>query len=920
MKKILGLLGVFIVFLLIVFAAVAIVPPVGLAKKIMIGGLRQATGLELQINGPTRLRLVPSIELHMEDVVVSNPSLAGSKPPIAAKVIEASSSWSSFFCFFCTSRSIDRIALTDPVIDLATDARGRNSWEALLAAATRDPSAARVRAPFYVGRIEVTGGTIDYRDQRNGLATRLERTQATLREVSTDRLGEVLVKAGAAVFREQAGGTAVDVAGLDAVAKDVAPARLGSVVAAGETVRWRSTAQPGGVEATKLKVGATRLGFDGAEALTLGSGSMRWRDQASGGTLDAGGLEATALGLKGGRLDGVAFKSAALAFQQAGAGVVSASGVSGAIKTATSNRLEGVAIETASLGIPQAATRSPGQAAAASPFELQQASFATLVLAFGTPIDAAVGFVHNKDRITGNVKLPAPEAIGAGPAIPANVSLKASRGSVDFDGRIETGANTVLKGRTRATTTSVDALANWLGIAVPATLKGAVNVSGDVDAQASRVALANSRIEHGTNAMTGSFAVDLAGPRPKLSGRVAADKLDADVYLGLEPVKPRPGQQAGGQPRPQSAARPEKVEPEVELGDVFKSYVRGMLSTPPKRSGTLEFPDLKDKDLIPAATRSKPKSGSFAWNEERFDLSVLRALDLDLDWSVKSLSVRGMELNVPQLKTHLDAGALTLEGRDLVAQGGRISGRAQVDARGNVPAMSANVQGSGVDFQAISEAFGIPPMLGGSSAVEANVTASGNSQKQLVQSLSGKVKSETPQGRVIGYDLGSLNILTLGSWISGSREYDPSLSTPISGLKADLDIDKGVVRDSQVSLGGPILGVNAEGTVELVEQRLDYSGRARITTLLSGLAWPFKIFGDWSRPSLQPDLPSLTSVFSRSAPGGPDATALIEAATIKPDPELALMIGQVIQRAGPTGLDPATRAVLLAVQKKALGN
>ncbi len=100
MKKILGLLGVFIVFLLIVFAAVAIVPPVGLAKKIMIGGLRQATGLELQINGPTRLRLVPSIELHMEDVVVSNPSLAGSKPPIAAKVIEASSSWSSFFCFF----------------------------------------------------------------------------------------------------------------------------------------------------------------------------------------------------------------------------------------------------------------------------------------------------------------------------------------------------------------------------------------------------------------------------------------------------------------------------------------------------------------------------------------------------------------------------------------------------------------------------------------------------------------------------------------------------------------------------------------------------------------------------------------------------------------------------------------------------
>lgn len=950
MKKALGLLGILVLFLIAVFAALAFFPPTGLAKRMLVGGTKFATGLDLQLNGPVTLRLVPSIDLHMENVVVTNPTLPGGKPIAMAKVVEVSSGYASFIG---GGRSVDLIKMTDPVIELETDAQGRSSW--IAAAPTTRDATARTSRPFAIGRVDVTGGTIDFRDQRTGFTAKLERTQATLREVTTDKLGEALVKAGAAVIRQPANGMTVEVADLDANAKSVEPSRIGTLTAGGSVVRWRDAIQTAGVEGAKTIITAQALGFDGAGAVTINSGSLTWRDPAGGGTLNATGFEANARSLKGGRLEGIAFKSGGVTFahraggklnassvtgtaatamgegldglqlkssaatlEQPGAGTLVASNLSAAAKSAKPSRLEGVAFESASLVMTQP-TRSPGAPATGTPFDLQQVSMAAPVLAFGTPVDAAVAFVHNKDRVEGNVKLPTPEALMAGPSIPANVALKAARGNVDFDGRIETGATTTFKGRTRAATTSVDALAGWLGMTVPATLKGAVTVTGDVEAQGSRIALNNGRVEHGGNTMTGAVAVDMAGARPKISGRIAADKLDADAYLGLEPVKPtapRPQGQAT-QPRPRPAPKPEIVETETNLSDVFKSYVRGMLDAPPKRSGPLSFPDLSGDDLIPATTRAKPRAGSFTWSDQKFDLTALRAVDLDIDWSVRSLTIRGIELNAPQLKTQLDAGALTLEGRDVGTKDGRISGKAHVDVRQPVPQLAATVKGTGVDLLAMSEAFGIPPMVEGITSIDADVKTRGNTQKQLVEGLSGKVKSEMPQGNVIGYDFGNLSLAVILRWFSGNREVDPERRTPISGLKADLDIDKGVVKDSTVTVGGPFLGVNAEGTIGLIEQRLDYRGRARIASIFSGL--PFKLFGDWSRPSFQPDL-SIASVFSRSVPGEPTLADIVAAAEIKPDPELALMIGRVIQKAGPNGLDAATSAFLAALQKKAIGN
>ncbi len=978
MKKALGLLGVFFLFLVVVIAALAIILPLtDFPKRMLVAGTRAKTGLELKINGPMTMRLVPSLKLHMESVVLTNPAQPQSAPIVVSKVVELDA---GYLAALGATHTLDRVSLTDPVLTVETDKQGRYIWQPDVAVTREAP--ARTTRGFSFSRVEIKGGTISYRDQRDGSTMRLERADVELRNANQESIGEALIKAGATVVLDPGTGTSVEVSDLDAKASTFSGARIGSLVASGANLRWRDRTQPSGVEATKFTATADGLGFDGASRLTFNGGTMSWRDPASGSTLTAENLETAAGSLKGGRLDDLKFKSNRLAYAHPASGSVSISGLAGTAKTARVDALDDLAITGASVayvlvrngrfdasgitataksvtsaaiddvtvkstaatfvnegtgtiraGTMTAAAKSattarlqgfaftsgslsvaqPTRAAGAAPMGLDDVSVAAPVLAFGAPVDAAVAFTHKKDRVSGTFKLPSPEALTAGPAVPANVSLKASHGSVDFDGRIETGSTTSFKGRTRAATTSVDALANWLGMSVPATVKGPADLAGDIDATSTRVVLANGRIGHGTNVLTGSMAIDIAGARPKISGKVASDKLDADAYLGVTPVKPRPQLQPGTS----AGSKPQVIEPEVPLGDVFKTYMRAMLDAPVKRGGTMEIPAIPADDLVPAATRAKSKQASSPWSEVKFDLSGLRAVDLDVEWAVKSLDVRGMQFVVPQLKTVLDDGALTLEGNGLGTKDGKLSGRARIDARQPVPAISAKVKGEGVDLYAMSEAFGVTPLLDGNTSIDADIRSTGNSQKQLVEQLTGTVQTNMAQGHVLGYDLGNITLSTVIRWLTGNREYDPERRTAVTGLNTDLKIENGVVRESTVTMGGPLLGVKAEGTIGIVEQRLDLNGRARIASFFSGL--PFRVFGSWSRPTLQPDL-NLASVFSRSAPGEATISDIIANADIKPDAELALLIGRVIQKAGPSGLDAGTKVLLEGIQKRAIGN
>ncbi len=957
MKKLFGLVAVFFGFLIAAFAVLAMFPPTGLGLRLVASGLRNHAGLDLKVAGGHSLRLFPEVALKVDDISLTTVDGTRTKPIATAKSLQVTASlWTAI-----RGHYVDRIVLTDPDIDLEI---GRDGLPVGVSVTPRRVSASPRGEPISVGVIEVTGARIAYRDQRDGTDVRLEQTRATLKDVRLDRFGQALVNAGAVIIKAPGAAGTFEIANLDATVSDFEMSRVREVSGNGSALKWRDAAGVATLDAQKFTATARLVSANGADAVLVTAGEAAWAEgvvrQGSGRSFRTTGMsanianlrregagdadfkaglltwreatgdtyEAANVAAKAGtmRLEGIGnldFKAGAAAWREAAGRdavgrVIEVVDVAGTAKSLKPGRVDDLDVTSARATWKDTKRSNSPLAKGSDGLNVEQASFKTALLAAGAPIEGVAGFRWNGERVDAKVKLPPPDTLATAALIPATVALATRRATVDFDGAIDTAA-VAAKGRTLMASTSVEALAGWLGVNLPATVKGPVKVSGNVDAGPTRVAIAGGRVEHGDNAVNGDIAMDLTSARPRFVGRISADKLEADTYLGFETMKPTPkpaqGQsgQGGPRPRPLSVPRPVEVEPEVQLSDVFKSYVRAYVDAPVSRSGPSELASQSNEALMAEARRRGPSKPGFAWSTANIDFSALRAVDLDIDWAVKQLNVRGMELTVPQLKTSIDGGTLTLLGRDVGMQEGRISGEARIDASQAAPAITANVRGQGVDVLAITEAMGLPPMIDGITSIDADVKSTGANQKQIVEGLSGRVKTDMPEGHVLGYDFGNINLFSLIRMFS-QRQFDPERRTPISGLKADLDIEKGNVRDSQVTMGGPFLGVNAEGTIKLVEQKLDYSGRARIASIFSGLR--FKLFGDWTQPSFQPDILG----FSRGGPGEPSLADMVAASDIKPDAEMALLVGRAMSKAATSRADANMMALLQALQRKAQGN
>lgn len=882
MKKIWIVVTVLVVLLLAAINIVLLMPPTGYAKQKIVAGVKEATGLDVKIDGPVSLRLIPSVALRMDAVELSNPATPG-LPLLAAKAVEVRA---DALPLLRGSRAIDRVRLIEPRIALSVDKDGKPNWATSASpavpapapgstspaatpaagqqpAATRDAGASAASnaadAPKVV-TLQIVGGNLVYRDARENAVVTLRDFEGTASDVTASRVATALVKGASLTVGDGSGGQQGTLSDLSVTAKELTPAGVGEATLQGRALSYKS--DPGGQTLTAEQVAGTagRIDARGAGPVALSAAKLGWRDPRSGAALSLNEASGNFGRIAMGWLEGVTFKSGSLSWQEGGKG-------------------------------------------SALSFEHVSASAARLAPA--DPVDAEVAFVWNRERVGGRARLPSPTAFLAAPAGPVELKLASSKGSIDFDGALVGGDALRAKGKTKASTASLGDLARWLGVDAPASVKGSASVTGDIDARGQRIELTNGRIEHEATAATGSLTVDLAGSRPLLSGKLAADKLDANTYLGLTPLPKRTASRAATR-SPEPASAPVTVTPQVSVKDSLKAYMRALLDAPPTRSGTLDIPDVTLEQLAP--TRARPAAASAEeWSNERIDLSGLKTVDLDLDLAVKSLIVRDYDIAVPQLKTTLRNGALILDGSNLATRGGKLSGKATVDASQTVPQLKATFTGEGIDVAELFESAGTTAMLTGASNVEGDLTGSGSSQKQIVESLSGRVRARMSQGSIVGYDFSSI-----WSWLFGERKFDPHQRTPFNRLDAQINLDKGVSKASRVEVDGPILGMEGDGTIRLPDKDLDYRARFRLSSLFG--EWAVRIFGDWDKPSVTPDL----GVFSRSPGGKAPLTDMLRGVDLK-DAELAGLIGQVLDRAGPRGLDPVFAENLRALQSKAQG-
>ncbi|MBA6063515.1 AsmA family protein [Pseudomonas mosselii] len=301
------------------------------------------------------------------------------------------------------------------------------------------------------------------------------------------------------------------------------------------------------------------------------------------------------------------------------------------------------------------------------------------------------------------------------------------------------------------------------------------------------LALEDLAVKLDDSTFTGRVAVDDFA-KQALRVRLKADTFNADRYL------PAKSEEAKGA----TAAR------QAEVKQQEATAVAG--------AGTTPLPD--------APTQ-------VAWsNDKLLPVDRLRALDLQADLSFGALTLDKLPISDAQLTASGQAGLVTLQTLRGGLYNGTFEAKGTVDVRPAVPQIGVNAKISRVPVEHFikRESPDQAPPVKGLLTLNSDLTATGNSQKALVDTLNGNASFTINDGVLVNANLEQQlcqAIATLNrKQLSGEQR---GKDTPFQELRGSLVVRNGVASNPDLKARIPGLTVNGHGDLDLRVLGMDYN-------------------------------------------------------------------------------------------------
>ncbi|MGP0013785.1 AsmA family protein [Pseudomonas sp.] len=316
---------------------------------------------------------------------------------------------------------------------------------------------------------------------------------------------------------------------------------------------------------------------------------------------------------------------------------------------------------------------------------------------------------------------------------------------------------------------------------------------------------------------TGRVAIeDFA--KQSLRVQLKGDKFDADRYL------------------PPKSADADSAS-KVRQADVMNSEANAIASSSP----------------LPEA----PTKG--AWSSDKLlPIERLRTVDVDADLSFDQLTLKKLPINNAALKATGLGGVLTLGDLRGELYSGSFSAKGSLDVRPDVPRLSLQTRLNRVPVERVLQAQGQKPPVKGALTLNGDLTASGNSQKALIDSLNGTASFVLNDGLLLNANLeqqlctgiATLNRKTLSGEPRGK-------DTPFQDLKGSLNLHNGVASNPDLKVNIPGLSVNGNGDIDLRVLGMDYrigiivegdksdmpDPACQVNERFAGIEWPLRCRG-----------------------------------------------------------------------------
>jgi uncharacterized protein involved in outer membrane biogenesis len=189
--------------------------------------------------------------------------------------------------------------------------------------------------------------------------------------------------------------------------------------------------------------------------------------------------------------------------------------------------------------------------------------------------------------------------------------------------------------------------------------------------------------------------------------------------------------------------------------------------------------------------------------------------------------------------------------------GGSIKGTAK---HGGDDSVAVDMDLSGVQIEPLVTALTGGSQMKGTANVSVKVTGKGATQPAIMNSLDGSGDVKITDGAIKGINIANFLRNAKQAFVLGG---DTNQSTDFSALTASYKITNGVLSNDDLSMLSPGLRLTGKGTLNLVQQTINYHAVPAIVGSLegqggqsdaSGVGIPLNITGPWSAISVQPDL------------------------------------------------------------------
>ncbi|MSO71858.1 MAG: AsmA family protein [Alphaproteobacteria bacterium] len=423
--------------------------------------------------------------------------------------------------------------------------------------------------------------------------------------------------------------------------------------------------------------------------------------------------------------------------------------------------------------------------------------------------EVIAGFTYNARKVVAKLTLDALPRLLAGERFAMTLALDAEPLHASFDGRVALLPAPALDGKLALDVPSPVMLATWLGQPAASIRPdaGAIKVAATLASTGAKTTLSEATLDGKALKARLTGSLDLAGTVPVVEAKLNLDQADLDAYLAETPP-------AGAAP----AAAPRGAAPAPATG----------------------------------------------WSTEPIDTAALKRVQARFDATLGKLIYRKLAMEGGQATITLSGGKFDGRLAALKAAGGTVEAATAFDGSLAKPKLDLSATVTGVEGRPFLIAFAGTDRVSGKADFNLKASATGGTEKELVETLAGAGAMKFTDGAVHGINLAAtLRQVGMLGFDKGAGEAQ---KTDFAEMGGTFTIDKGVISNRDFHLLAPLVRITGAGTVPLPPRTIDYAVEAKLVAstqgqagqdTLAGLPIPVKVTGPWDKVAVNIDYASV---------------------------------------------------------------